>query len=82
MTFQFTRQDFVREWHNMRDFMGSRTFWAKPVEQRDLALKGFTFVYCNADIQESDKMTFASTMQEYTAREGMMLRLEFNQLLP
>lgn len=80
MNFQFTRADFIREWAAMRELMGSKTFWAKAPEDRDRAVKGFAFLYVNADITDDDKQTFASTMHEYTRRETMMHRMNLTQI--
>lgn len=70
-SFQFTRADFLREFHAFRQLMGERTFWAKPFGVREKAVKGFSFVYLNADLLPEDVTTFDSTLQEYGARERM-----------
>jgi hypothetical protein len=71
--YQFTRQDFLRELLAFRDLMGSKTFWAKSEEIRNLAVRGFSFVYFNADLQPVDISFFEATLTEYARRETYML---------
>lgn len=69
---RFSRHEFFAQLMLFRGLMGDRTFWAKPPEQRDSAVRGFGFVYTNSELKPEDIGAFCSTMTEYTKRESMM----------
>lgn len=73
MRFQFTRRQFFDEILRLRDLMGSKDFWSKPEDYRDRAIRGITFVYLNADLQDGDIGTFNATLMEYSRRETFSL---------
>lgn len=73
MDHQFTRQQFLDQLLLFRELMGSKSFWDKPENIREKAVKGFSFVYFNADLSlPSDASLFEGTLLEYSKRETYM----------
>ena len=66
---------FISELLAFRELMGDRRFWARPADQRQIAIKAFGLVYFNTDpLTETVTNQFEATMREYVIRESMMTR--------
>lgn len=69
---------FMSEICAFRDLMGSKSFWAKSAEHRELALKAISILYLNFKSdnprEKEDVINiFIATTEEYTRRESMLM---------
>ncbi len=77
MNTTFTKQEFYAEILRFREYFGSKEWWTKSVEQRDLCIKGLSHMYFNlVDIPQKEFETISSTFQgtlaEYNRRATML----------
>jgi hypothetical protein len=78
-TLAYFRQECV----TFRKMMGDKSFWAKPIDQRELAQKALGVVYVNLSNEDNSALSEADnqaainlyevTMNEYNRRERMLL---------
>lgn len=68
----YFRQEIVR----FRELFGSKTFWAKTPEQRQVAINGLAFVYATIKASATEMADAANlldnTLTEYNRREMML----------
>lgn len=74
---------FNEEICRFRKWMGEKSFWAKPPEQRELAIKGLGYVFLTLTKEdgsaldtkeiENVRLTFETTIEEYHMRERIIL---------
>ena len=73
---RFSFKEFSESLLEFRQKMGDKNFWAMSVDERQKVVNNIATIYIRNDAKDEDKDTmeslFASTMNEYTQREGFM----------
>lgn len=74
-----SREYFLSQCLQMRQFFGSRDFWDKSDDQQNAAINGLMHVYLHSDITEDDISTFQAIIEEFFQRRHWIWRQEKTQ---